>query len=198
MTSKHIGPLIAEAWRVAWQRICHTPENQEKLGRTLRQAAATPSRPNGRLRVDDPDRLRPHSPEFQAALDEELAARGLVPHGAGCSTAHADRILAQAALRAASYLRLSERATAQFLAPQLVAAATVDSLDPEGVTAEQRDNALGLIRIFRALDAILPDREAAVSWLYGANTHLGNSPLDLLEQGRTDDVLAYLEGVRRR
>lgn len=198
MALKHIGPLVTEAWRVAWQRICHTPENQQKLRRALREAAGTPSAPNGRLSVDDPDRLRSPSPEFQAAFDEELAARGIAPEDADHSVAHSDRILAQAALRAAGYLRLSECATSQFLVPELLAAATTDSSDPAGITAEQRDSALGLIRIFRALDVILPDREAAVSWLNGPNMHLGKSPLDLLEDGRADDVLAYLERAHRR
>lgn len=197
MASKHIGPLIMDAWRAAWQRIRRTPENLQKLERALRNVEGAPIRLNGRLRPGDPDHFDP-SPEFDAALVEELAARGVVPERLRRSTAQSDRVLATAALRAACYLRLSERATRQLLAPQLLAMDHPDAPGPEDITPEQRDSALGLIRIFRALDAILPDQEAAVSWLHGRNTHLGNSPLDLLENGQVDDVLACLERARRR
>lgn len=195
MALKHVGPMFADAWRTAWRRVYQKPEQIEELDRALRDAMTAPVPLTRRVKAGDPD-MDPLSPEFQNALDEELEARGMLPERAGGSALQADRVLAKAALRAARYLRLSERATAHALAPQLLAMADSEAMRPDDLTPEQRDSALGLIRIFRVLDAILPEQEAAIAWLHGANTQLG--PLALLEDGQIDDVLAYLERVRTR
>lgn len=132
------------------------------------------------------------------STEDEFSARGVPEDGLEHSIENSDRILAKAALGAARYLHLSERAAEQMVAPELRARFRDGAGDRNDVTPEHRERALDLVRIFRALDAILPEQEAAVRWLHGPNVHLRNCPLALLEQGRGEDVLAYLERARSR
>ena len=196
MTSKHIGPLFGGAWLAAWKRLWQSPERLECLERGLRAAASAPVRLNGRLKAGDPE--PPMSPEFRAALDEELAIRGLAPGDIGTTSREADRVLAKAAVRAASCLRLPDAAIERLLPPPLMTLAEGGQGDTAQVLPEERERALCLIRIHQELDAIVPSENDAHAWLRGHNTELGDSPLALLEDGRLEDVLAHLERARHR
>ncbi|WP_162301511.1 antitoxin Xre/MbcA/ParS toxin-binding domain-containing protein [Cognatilysobacter segetis] len=196
MTSKHIGPLFGRAWLAAWKRIWQSPERLERLERGLRAAAGAPVRLNGRRKAGDPE--PPVSPEFQAALDEELVIRGLAPGGIGDASGQADQVLAKAAGRAARHLRLSDAALERLLPPELMRLADGAPGEAPPVATEIRERALCLIRIYQELDAIVPSENEAHEWLRGHNTELGDSPLALLEDGRLEDVLAHLERARHR
>lgn len=137
------------------------------------------------------------SPEFRAALDEELAIRGLAPGDIGNTSRGADRVLAKAALRAARCLGLSDAALER-LVPSRLMMAEGGPGDTAQVPPEGREGALCLIRIHQELDAIVPSESEAHEWLRGHNTELGDSPRALLEGGRLDDVLAHLERARHR
>lgn len=196
MTSKHIGPLFGRAWLAAWKRIWQSPEHLGRLERELRAAARAPVRLNGRLKAGDPE--PPISPEFRAALDEELAIRGLSPGDIGNMSRETDRVLAKAAVRTARCLGLSDAALERLLPPQLMPLAEGGAGDTAQVPPEGREGALCLIWIHQELDAIVPSEGAAQEWLRGHNTELGDSPLALLEDGRLEDVLAHLERARHR
>lgn len=196
MTSKHIGPLCGSAWRAAWKRIWRSRKKLEQLQQGLGAVFRSPTPLSGQLKSGDPE--APLPPEFHASLDEELAMRGLSVGGCGRSVDDADRVLARAALRVARYLQLSDGALQGLLSPQLVALARGERADTQALTPEQREGALCLIRIHQELDAIVPYEHEAIQWLHGPNTALGDSPLALLEEGRMDDVLRYLEQARHR
>lgn len=198
MKSKHLIALICDAWRAAQMRIFLAPDRVERRRvafERLAEAPLAPMRLKRRLRPGDPDVPVP-SLEFDAAFREELGARGLTGSPPDAPRVGDDAVLAKAAQRAATYLDLPTRVRDQLL-PSRLGASSHDGSDPDAVT-DDHERALGLIRLFREIDAILPERDAALSWLRGPNTDLGESPLSLLETGRLDDVLAYLEQIRHR
>ena len=108
-------------------------------------------------------------------------------------------VVAKAALRAATQLKISNRALAQIIglseASMSRASRGAFHLDPGG---KPFDLALLFIRLFRSLDAIVGgDAATAAAWLRADNVALGGKPLDLIQRvaGLTD-VLAYLDARR--
>jgi len=102
-------------------------------------------------------------------------------------------------LRAADLLGLSQKDTARIVG---VSAATMSRL-AAGARALQPDTkegecALLLIRIFRALDALLGGKELDVrAWFHAANTHLGGIPATRVQtvEGLVH-VAEYLDAMR--
>ena len=87
-------------------------------------------------------------------------------------------VLLRALLRAADLLGLSQKDTARIIG---VSAATMSRLAsgtrPLQPDTKEGECALLLIRIFRALDALLGGKEPHVrAWFHAANTHLGGIP----------------------
>jgi len=109
-------------------------------------------------------------------------------------------VLSKAVVRAAEHLQLSRAALARVLG---LSAASVTrlhqgrlQLDPESKAGEL---GLLLVRLFRSLDSIVGDREAARTWLGSENLGLNGVPKELVlsPQGLVH-VVDYLDAHRAR
>lgn len=107
-------------------------------------------------------------------------------------------VLAKAALRAAAALGLTQRDLGAVLG---VSEATTSRLargrgiDPD---SKEGELALLLVRVYRALAALVGGRdEAARDWMHAANAHLGGVPADRARSAAGLVALAeYLDGLR--
>ena len=112
----------------------------------------------------------------------------------------ADRVVAQAVLRAAANLSISQKDLAKVLG---VSAASVSRLagdrtiDP---ASKEGELALLFLRMYRSLDAIVGGSDdAAVRWLRADNRHLGGVPAQLiLTVTGLAHVAEYLDALRGR
>jgi uncharacterized protein (DUF2384 family) len=108
--------------------------------------------------------------------------------------------LSKAVVRAARFLDISQTLLAEILG---LSEATVSRLtrDKYQLRTDRKEwqFALLFIRLFRSLDALLGHDEQARTWLRGANTGLGASPIDLLTtpEGLVR-VVNYLDAYRAR
>ncbi|MCK6557410.1 DUF2384 domain-containing protein [Candidatus Binatia bacterium] len=108
-------------------------------------------------------------------------------------------VLTRALLRTAALLALSQKDTARIIG---ISAATMSRL----ATGERRlqadtkegECALLLIRIFRALDALLGGKEEAVrAWFHAPNTHVGGIPATRVQRVEgLVHVAEYLDAMR--
>lgn len=112
------------------------------------------------------------------------------------------RVLARAALRAASVLEVPQRVLAEIIG---VSASTVSraALGGAGIDPDSKPGELALlwIRVFRALDAIVGSNDAAArTWLRSANAAFGgHAPLERMRSAEgLVDVLHYLDSARAR
>ena len=91
--------------------------------------------------------------------------------------------VSKAALRASEYLGLKQKEFAQIvgISPTKVSHlwATNYLLNPS--RKSEWENSILFIRLFKSLDAILGERDAARTWLRGENTALGDSPFNLIQ-----------------
>jgi DNA-binding XRE family transcriptional regulator len=108
-------------------------------------------------------------------------------------------VLPRALLRAADLLGLSQKDTARIVG---VSAATMSRLAagarPLQPNTKEAECALLLIRIFRALDALLGGKEQdARAWFHAANAHLGGVPAARVQtvEGLVH-VAEYLDAMR--
>ena len=108
-------------------------------------------------------------------------------------------VLTRALLRAAVILGLSQKETARILG---VSAATMSRIAAAGLglqpASKPGECALLLIRIFRALDAVLGGKESDVrAWFHAPNSHLGGIPAARVEtiEGLVH-VAEYLDAMR--
>ena len=108
-------------------------------------------------------------------------------------------VLIRALLRAADLLGLSQKDTARIIG---VSAATMSRLAsgarPLQPDSKEGECALLLIRIFRALDALLGGKEQQVqAWFHAANTHLGGIPATRVQTiPGLVHVAEYLDAMR--
>ena len=109
-------------------------------------------------------------------------------------------VLSRAVIRAAEHLQLSRAALARVLG---LSAASVTRLHQGSLELEpdSKPGELGLllVRLFRSLDSIVGDREAARTWLGSENLGLNGVPKDLIltPQGLVH-VADYLDAHRAR
>jgi len=115
------------------------------------------------------------------------------------STPDSRAVLSRALLRAADLLGLSQKDTARIVG---ISAATMSRLAggarPLQPNTKEGECALLLIRIFRALDALLGGKEQAVrAWFQAPNAHLGGVPAARVQtvEGLVH-VAEYLDGMR--
>ncbi|HLW93167.1 MAG TPA: MbcA/ParS/Xre antitoxin family protein [Roseiarcus sp.] len=106
-------------------------------------------------------------------------------------------VVAKAALRAATQLKIPNRLLAQIIgvSEASVSRAAQGAFRLDGKPLEL---ALLFIRLFRSLDAIVGgDAATAASWIRADNIALGAKPIDLIQRvpGLTD-VIAYLDARR--
>ena len=91
--------------------------------------------------------------------------------------------VSKAAFRASEYLGLKQKEFAQIvgISPTKVSHlwATNYLLNPS--RKSEWENSILFIRLFKSLDAILGERDAARTWLRGENTALGDSPFNLIQ-----------------
>lgn len=113
---------------------------------------------------------------------------------------HPARVLSKAVVRAAEHLQLSRAALARVLGLSPASVTRLHQgrleLDPASKPGEL---ALLLVRLFRSLDSIVGNREAARTWLGSENLGLNGVPKDLLltPQGLVH-VVDYLDAHRAR
>mgnify|MGYP001193077424 CR=1 FL=1 len=109
-------------------------------------------------------------------------------------------VLSKAVVRAAEHLQLSRAALARILGMSPASVTRLHQgrlqLDPGSKPGEL---ALLLVRLFRSLDSIVGDRDAARAWLGSENLGLNGVPRDLLStpQGLVH-VVDYLDAHRAR
>jgi hypothetical protein len=109
-------------------------------------------------------------------------------------------VLSKAVVRAAAHLALSRAALARLLG---LSAASVSRLHHGSLQLEPDSKAgelgLLLVRLFRSLDSIVGDREAARTWIGSENLGLNGVPRDLIltPQGLVH-VVDYLDAHRAR
>jgi hypothetical protein len=116
-------------------------------------------------------------------------------------TVHGDAekaaLVAKAALRAASQLKISNRVLAQIIG---VSEASVSRAAQGAFRLDGKPFELALlfVRLFRSLDAIVGgDAATAAKWLRSDNLALGAKPLDLIQRvPGLMDVIAYLDARR--
>jgi len=108
-------------------------------------------------------------------------------------------VLTRALLRAAAIFGLSQKDTARILG---VSAATMSRIAAAGLglqpASKPGECALLLIRIFRALDALLGGKESDVrAWFHAPNSHLGGIPAARVQtiEGLVH-VAEYLDAMR--
>jgi uncharacterized protein (DUF2384 family) len=109
-------------------------------------------------------------------------------------------VLSKAVVRAAEHLQLSRAALGRVLG---LSAASVTRLHQGSLQLEPDSKAgelgLLLVRLFRSLDSIVGDREAARTWVGTENLGLNGVPRDLMltPQGLVH-VVDYLDAHRAR
>ena len=108
-------------------------------------------------------------------------------------------VLTRALLRATAILGLSQKDAARIIG---VSAATMSRLASAGsglqAASKEGECALLLIRIFRAVDALLGGKESDVrAWFHAPNTHLGGIPAARVQsiEGLVH-VAEYLDAMR--
>ncbi len=112
--------------------------------------------------------------------------------------AEASTVLGKAVIRAADRLAISHALLARILG---VSPPTITRLYSGDYRLDQRrkDSELALlfVRVFRSLDSIVGDEQAARRWLGSDNRALGTRPLDLLPQAEgLVRVVHYLDASR--
>lgn len=110
----------------------------------------------------------------------------------------APAVLGKAVIRAADRLDMSHALLAKILG---VSAATITRLYSGDYALDQRrkewELALLFVRVFRSLDSIVGDQQAARQWLGSHNLALGSRPLDLLPTAEgLVRVVHYLDASR--
>lgn len=121
------------------------------------------------------------------------------PRNAARSAPDPSTVLTRALLRAAAILGLSQKDTARIVG---VSTATMSRLvaSGRGLTAGSKEGecALLLVRIFRAIDALLGGKEADVrAWFQAPNSHIGGVPAARVQtvEGLVH-VAEYLDAMR--
>ena len=91
--------------------------------------------------------------------------------------------ISKAALRASEYLGLKQREFAQIvgMSPTKVSHLWAGNYLLNPSIKSEWENSILFIRLYKSLDAILGEREAARTWLRGENTALGDSPFNLIQ-----------------
>ncbi|CAB5054624.1 unannotated protein [freshwater metagenome] len=109
--------------------------------------------------------------------------------------------VSKAALRASEYLGLKQKEFAQIVgvSPTKVSHLWAADYQLNSSIKSERENSILFIRLFKSLDAVLSDKEAARVWLRGENTALGDSPFNLIQsiEGLVH-VVNYLESQQRQ
>ncbi len=121
------------------------------------------------------------------------------PRTAARARADSGEVLTRALLRAAAIFGLSQKDTARILG---LSAATMSRIAAAGLglqpASKPGECALLLIRIFRALDALLGGKEGDVrAWFHAPNSHLGGIPATRVQsiEGLVH-VAEYLDAMR--
>ena len=91
--------------------------------------------------------------------------------------------VSKAALRASEYLGLKQKEFAQIvgISPTKVSHLWAADYQLNPSRKSEWENSILFIRLYKSLDAILGEREAARTWLRGENTALGDSPFNLIQ-----------------
>ena len=91
--------------------------------------------------------------------------------------------VSKAALRASEYLGLKQKEFAQIvgISPTKVSHLWAADYQLNPSIKSEWENSILFIRLFKSLDAILGERDAARTWLRGENTALGDSPFNLIQ-----------------
>ena len=104
--------------------------------------------------------------------------------------------VSKAALRASEYLGLKQKEFAQIvgLSQSKVSHLWANNYELNPLRKNEWENSILFIRLFRSLDAIVSDKEAARIWLRGANTALGDTPFNVIQslEGLVN-VVTYLD-----
>ena len=104
--------------------------------------------------------------------------------------------VSKAALRASEYLGLKQKEFAQIvgLSQSKVSHLWANNYELNPLRKNEWENSILFIRLFRSLDAIVSDKEAARIWLRGANTALGDTPFNVIQslEGLVN-VVRYLD-----
>lgn len=91
--------------------------------------------------------------------------------------------LSKAAQRASEYLGLKQKEFAQIvgLSPTKVSHLWSAQYQLNPQIKSEWENSILFIRLFRSLDAIVNDKDAARIWLRGANNAFGDSPFNVIQ-----------------
>lgn len=104
--------------------------------------------------------------------------------------------VSKAVLRASEYLGLKQKEFAQIvgLSQSKVSHLWANNYELNPLRKNEWENSILFIRLFRSLDAIVSDKEAARIWLRGANTALGDTPFNVIQslEGLVN-VVTYLD-----
>lgn len=104
--------------------------------------------------------------------------------------------VSKAALRASEYLGLKQKEFAQIvgLSQSKVSHLWANNYELNPLRKSEWENSILFIRLFRSLDAIVSDKEAAKIWLRGDNIVFGDSPFNVIQnvEGLVN-VVTYLD-----
>ena len=91
--------------------------------------------------------------------------------------------LSKAAQRASEYLGLKQKEFAQIvgLSPTKVSHLWSARYQLNPLIKSEWENSILFIRLFRSLDAIVNDKDAARIWLRGSNYAFGDSPFNVIQ-----------------
>lgn len=107
--------------------------------------------------------------------------------------------LSKAVMRAADYLGLTKKATAEILGFSESTASRLWSKDYQLSPGRKKEWEVATLffRLFRSLDSVMGDQESASTWLFGENTALGKRPIELIQSTEgLIDVVRYLDAQR--
>lgn len=116
----------------------------------------------------------------------------------GHSQVDAAPVLGKATLRAAQHLGLSDAELAKIIGTSASSISRVRSAE-RGIEPSTKEGELALlfVRMYRSLDALLGDADAAAKWLHADNVHLGGVPAELLRKpDGLVHVIQYLDAMR--
>jgi len=103
--------------------------------------------------------------------------------GTGVGQAQTAAAISKATYRASEYLGLKQKEFAQIvgMSPTKVSHLWAADYQLNPSIKSEWENSILFLRLFKSLDAILGEKEAARVWLRGENTALGDSPINVIQ-----------------
>lgn len=101
----------------------------------------------------------------------------------GIGQAQSAAAISKATYRASEYLGLKQKEFAQIvgMSPTKVSHLWAADYQLNPSIKSEWENSILFLRLFKSLDAILGEKEAARTWLRGENTALGDSPINVIQ-----------------